>query len=221
MGNSSETDLVKWLIGHQRTGRMLPACKWSLSAEIPASEYLAVLQNSELQLCLWLAKRMDQNCAEYCICWGDWKMTENGVESVGVKLPKQNRRWQNRTENVAPSTCITQGRGECLCECVFLRVCWLAGWWMCCCGSLRSRWAQFQHDCQPSELTASGCQQENYGACLVAYTGLIGENSGQRSPPWLIQSGRFKLWALQSYPPTSEILRREDHRDTYKLSGVY
>ncbi|XP_016415467.1 GDNF family receptor alpha-4-like, partial [Sinocyclocheilus rhinocerous] len=38
----------------------------------------------------------------------------------------------------------------------------------------KSRWAQFQHDCQPSELTASGCQQENYGACLVAYTGLIG-----------------------------------------------
>ncbi|RXN24861.1 GDNF family receptor alpha-4 [Labeo rohita] len=38
----------------------------------------------------------------------------------------------------------------------------------------RSRWAQFQHDCQPSELTTSGCQQENYGACLVAYTGLIG-----------------------------------------------
>ncbi len=113
-------------------------------------------------------------------------MTDNGVESVGVKLSKQNRRRKNRTEYVTPSTCITQGGGECLWECIFLRVFWLAGWWMCCCGSLRSRWAQFQHDCQPSELTASGCQQENYGACLVAYSGLIGENSGQRSPPWLI-----------------------------------
>ncbi|CAL8302821.1 unnamed protein product [Boreogadus saida] len=39
---------------------------------------------------------------------------------------------------------------------------------------VRSRWAQFQWDCQPSETTASGCTQDNYGACLLAYTGLIG-----------------------------------------------
>uniref|UniRef100_A0A3Q3IT96 GDNF/GAS1 domain-containing protein n=1 Tax=Monopterus albus TaxID=43700 RepID=A0A3Q3IT96_MONAL len=38
----------------------------------------------------------------------------------------------------------------------------------------RSRWAQFQYDCQPYEQSASGCKQENYGACLLAYTGLIG-----------------------------------------------
>ncbi|KAL2098757.1 hypothetical protein ACEWY4_005237 [Coilia grayii] len=37
----------------------------------------------------------------------------------------------------------------------------------------KSRWAQFQYDCQPSELSASGCQHDNYGNCLVAYTGLI------------------------------------------------
>ncbi|TSW48765.1 GDNF family receptor alpha-4 [Bagarius yarrelli] len=56
----------------------------------------------------------------------------------------------------------------------------------------KSRWAQFKHDCQPSELTASGCQQENYGACLIAYTGLIGttitpnylDNSTSNVGPW-------------------------------------
>ncbi|XP_069392223.1 GDNF family receptor alpha-4a [Paralichthys olivaceus] len=56
----------------------------------------------------------------------------------------------------------------------------------------RSRWAQFQYDCQPSELSASGCKQENYGACLLAYTGLIGstitpnylDNSTSNVGPW-------------------------------------
>ncbi|XP_066535516.1 GDNF family receptor alpha-4a [Hoplias malabaricus] len=56
----------------------------------------------------------------------------------------------------------------------------------------KSRWAQFQHDCQPSQFTASGCQQENYGACLIAYTGLIGstitpnylDNSTSNVGPW-------------------------------------
>ncbi|KAM6953139.1 GDNF family receptor alpha-4, partial [Aplochiton taeniatus] len=38
----------------------------------------------------------------------------------------------------------------------------------------RSRLAQFQHDCQPAEWSANGCKQSNYGACLLAYTGLIG-----------------------------------------------
>lgn len=46
------------------------------------------------------------------------------------------------------------------------------GW---CCSSRRSRWAQFQYDCQPSEENAGGCKQENYGACLLSYTGLMGE----------------------------------------------
>uniref|UniRef100_A0A672R4I3 GDNF family receptor alpha 4a n=1 Tax=Sinocyclocheilus grahami TaxID=75366 RepID=A0A672R4I3_SINGR len=60
----------------------------------------------------------------------------------------------------------------------------------------KSRWSQFQHDCQPSELTASGCQQENYGACLVAYTGLIGENSGQCSSTWLIACTKNAILAF-------------------------
>ncbi|XP_070999047.1 GDNF family receptor alpha-4-like [Oncorhynchus clarkii lewisi] len=37
----------------------------------------------------------------------------------------------------------------------------------------RSRWAQFQYDCQPSEHFASGCKQDNYAACLLSYTGLM------------------------------------------------
>ncbi|KAM6961243.1 GDNF family receptor alpha-4a [Aplochiton taeniatus] len=56
----------------------------------------------------------------------------------------------------------------------------------------RSRWAQFQYDCQPSELSASGCTQDNYAACLLAYTGLIGstitpnylDNSTSNVGPW-------------------------------------
>lgn len=71
---------------------MLPACKWSLSAEIPASEYLAVLQNSELQLCLISKTNGSELCRVYVGGIEKEKMTENGVESVGVKLPKQNRR---------------------------------------------------------------------------------------------------------------------------------
>ncbi|KAJ8371679.1 hypothetical protein AAFF_G00303190 [Aldrovandia affinis] len=45
---------------------------------------------------------------------------------------------------------------------------------MMCYGSHRSRWAQFQYDCQPAEQSSSGCMQENYRACLLAYTGMIG-----------------------------------------------
>ncbi|XP_041928400.1 GDNF family receptor alpha-4a [Alosa sapidissima] len=56
----------------------------------------------------------------------------------------------------------------------------------------KSRWAQFQYDCQPSDLTASGCQHENYGNCLVAYTGLMGstitpnylDNTTSNVGPW-------------------------------------
>ncbi|KAM3867392.1 GDNF family receptor alpha-4 [Diretmus argenteus] len=56
----------------------------------------------------------------------------------------------------------------------------------------RSRLAQFQYDCQPSKLSPNGCKQENYGACLLAYTGLIGssitpnyvDNSTSRVAPW-------------------------------------
>ncbi|XP_038137317.1 GDNF family receptor alpha-4 [Cyprinodon tularosa] len=56
----------------------------------------------------------------------------------------------------------------------------------------RSRLAQFKFDCEPSETSANGCKQENYGACLSAYTGLIGstitpnyvDNSTSNVAPW-------------------------------------
>ncbi|XP_040030962.2 GDNF family receptor alpha-4 [Gasterosteus aculeatus] len=56
----------------------------------------------------------------------------------------------------------------------------------------RSRLAQFQYDCEPSETSANGCKQGNYGACLLAYTGLIGstitpnygDNSTSSVAPW-------------------------------------
>ncbi|KAL0973604.1 hypothetical protein UPYG_G00206990 [Umbra pygmaea] len=56
----------------------------------------------------------------------------------------------------------------------------------------RSRLAQFQFDCQPAELSANGCKQGNYDACLLAYTGLIGssitpnyvDNSTSSVSPW-------------------------------------
>uniref|UniRef100_A0A3P8UQU9 GDNF family receptor alpha 4b n=1 Tax=Cynoglossus semilaevis TaxID=244447 RepID=A0A3P8UQU9_CYNSE len=56
----------------------------------------------------------------------------------------------------------------------------------------RSRLAQFQYDCEPSETAVSGCKQGNYAACLLAYTGLIGstitpnyvDNSTSSVAPW-------------------------------------
>ncbi|XP_056456468.1 GDNF family receptor alpha-4 [Gadus chalcogrammus] len=61
----------------------------------------------------------------------------------------------------------------------------------------RSRLAQFQYDCQPSQSSANGCKQGNYGACLLAYTGLIGssvtpnylDNSTSSVAPWCSCSG--------------------------------
>uniref|UniRef100_A0A3B4TUQ8 GDNF family receptor alpha-4-like n=5 Tax=Seriola TaxID=8160 RepID=A0A3B4TUQ8_SERDU len=38
----------------------------------------------------------------------------------------------------------------------------------------RSRFADFQHNCQPSPLSASGCMRESRAMCLKAYAGLIG-----------------------------------------------
>ncbi|XP_042274181.1 GDNF family receptor alpha-4 [Thunnus maccoyii] len=77
-------------------------------------------------------------------------------------------------ESVEKPSCITQMR---ICEADY--VC-------------RSRLAQFQYDCEPSEMSASGCKQRNYGACLLAYTGLIGStitpnyvnNSTSSVAPW-------------------------------------
>uniref|UniRef100_A0A8C6XHZ9 GDNF family receptor alpha 4 n=1 Tax=Naja naja TaxID=35670 RepID=A0A8C6XHZ9_NAJNA len=57
----------------------------------------------------------------------------------------------------------------------------------------RSRYAEFQVNCQPSGLlSGTGCQKENYAACLLAYTGIIGstitpnyiDNSTANIAPW-------------------------------------
>ncbi|KAL7981737.1 hypothetical protein Chor_001552 [Crotalus horridus] len=56
-----------------------------------------------------------------------------------------------------------------------------------------SRYAEFQVNCQPSGLlSGTGCQKENYAACLLAYTGIIGstitpnyiDNSTANIAPW-------------------------------------
>lgn len=44
-----------------------------------------------------------------------------------------------------------------------------------CFRSIRSRYAEFQFNCQPSLQAASGCQRDSYAACLLAYTGIIGK----------------------------------------------
>lgn len=44
-----------------------------------------------------------------------------------------------------------------------------------CSRSIRSRYAEFQFNCQPSLQAASGCQRDSYAACLLAYTGIIGK----------------------------------------------
>ncbi|XP_060635432.1 GDNF family receptor alpha-4 isoform X2 [Anolis sagrei] len=56
----------------------------------------------------------------------------------------------------------------------------------------RSRYAELQYNCQPSTQSATGCQRENYAACLLAYTGIIGspitpnyiDNSTSNIAPW-------------------------------------
>uniref|UniRef100_A0A8V0Z5Z7 GDNF family receptor alpha 4 n=1 Tax=Gallus gallus TaxID=9031 RepID=A0A8V0Z5Z7_CHICK len=56
----------------------------------------------------------------------------------------------------------------------------------------RSRYAEFQFNCQPSLQTASGCRRDSYAACLLAYTGIIGspitpnyiDNSTSSIAPW-------------------------------------
>ncbi|XP_073467125.1 GDNF family receptor alpha-4 [Aquarana catesbeiana] len=56
----------------------------------------------------------------------------------------------------------------------------------------RSRLAAFQLDCQPSPHSVTGCARENYAACLMAYTGIIGspitpnyvDNSSSSVAPW-------------------------------------
>ncbi|XP_023782421.1 GDNF family receptor alpha-4 isoform X1 [Cyanistes caeruleus] len=56
----------------------------------------------------------------------------------------------------------------------------------------RSRYAEFQFNCQPSPQAASGCRRDSYAACLLAYTGIIGspitpnyiDNSTSSIAPW-------------------------------------
>uniref|UniRef100_H3DE74 GDNF family receptor alpha 4b n=1 Tax=Tetraodon nigroviridis TaxID=99883 RepID=H3DE74_TETNG len=56
----------------------------------------------------------------------------------------------------------------------------------------RSRLAQFQHACEPSESSSHGCKQGTHRDCLLAYTGLIGstvtpnyvDNSTSSVAPW-------------------------------------
>ncbi|KFW75823.1 GDNF family receptor alpha-4, partial [Manacus vitellinus] len=56
----------------------------------------------------------------------------------------------------------------------------------------RSRYAEFQFNCQPSLQAARGCRRESYAACLLAYTGIIGspitpnyiDNSTSSIAPW-------------------------------------
>uniref|UniRef100_A0ACB8E9A4 GDNF receptor alpha-4 n=1 Tax=Sphaerodactylus townsendi TaxID=933632 RepID=A0ACB8E9A4_9SAUR len=56
----------------------------------------------------------------------------------------------------------------------------------------RSRYAEFQFNCQPSTQSTTGCRRENFAACLLAYTGIIGssitpnyiDNSTSSIAPW-------------------------------------
>ncbi|XP_053113675.1 GDNF family receptor alpha-4 isoform X1 [Hemicordylus capensis] len=56
----------------------------------------------------------------------------------------------------------------------------------------RSRYAEFQFNCQPSTQSATRCRTENYAACLLAFTGIIGspitpnyiDNSTSNIAPW-------------------------------------
>ncbi|KAJ6658576.1 hypothetical protein lerEdw1_019964 [Lerista edwardsae] len=55
-----------------------------------------------------------------------------------------------------------------------------------------SRYAEFQVNCRPATQSATGCRTENYAACLLAYTGIIGspitpnyiDNSTSHIAPW-------------------------------------
>lgn len=67
-----------------------------------------------------------------------------------------------------------------LCNIAKLRASSLLARCVCACFvSFRSRLADFQHNCQPSALSASGCVRESRAMCLKAYAGLIGEMEEQ------------------------------------------
>ncbi|KAG9346697.1 hypothetical protein JZ751_007010 [Albula glossodonta] len=66
----------------------------------------------------------------------------------------------------------------------------------------RSRLADFQHNCQPSSLSPSGCQRESGAVCLKAYAGLIGtimtpnyvSNSSTEVSQWCDCEGSGNEW---------------------------
>ncbi|XP_074529288.1 GDNF family receptor alpha-4-like [Halichoeres trimaculatus] len=66
----------------------------------------------------------------------------------------------------------------------------------------RSRFADFQHNCQPSLLSASGCMRESRAMCLKAYAGLIGtimtpnyvSNSSTEVSQWCTCEGSGNEW---------------------------
>uniref|UniRef100_A0A8D2LWE0 GDNF/GAS1 domain-containing protein n=1 Tax=Varanus komodoensis TaxID=61221 RepID=A0A8D2LWE0_VARKO len=61
----------------------------------------------------------------------------------------------------------------------------------------RSRYAEFQFNCQPSTQSVTRCRRENFAACLLAYTGIIGspitpnyiDNSTSSIAPWCTCNG--------------------------------
>ncbi|KAJ8337527.1 hypothetical protein SKAU_G00364930 [Synaphobranchus kaupii] len=66
----------------------------------------------------------------------------------------------------------------------------------------RSRLADFQHNCQASSLSTSGCQRESGAVCLKAYAGLIGtimtpnyvSNSSMEVSQWCHCEGSGNQW---------------------------
>uniref|UniRef100_G3QBU3 GDNF/GAS1 domain-containing protein n=1 Tax=Gasterosteus aculeatus TaxID=69293 RepID=G3QBU3_GASAC len=66
----------------------------------------------------------------------------------------------------------------------------------------RSRFADFQHNCQPSPVSASGCVRDSRAMCLKAYAGLIGtimtpnyvSNSSTDVSQWCTCDGSGNEW---------------------------
>ncbi|KAM3869211.1 GDNF family receptor alpha-3 [Diretmus argenteus] len=66
----------------------------------------------------------------------------------------------------------------------------------------RSRFADFQHNCQPSPLSPSGCMRDSRAMCLKAYAGLIGtimtpnyvSNSSMEVSQWCTCEGSGNEW---------------------------
>ena len=70
-----------------------------------------------------------------------------------------------------------------ICLCVLLRC-------------FRSRLADYHMNCQVTPHTVTGCPQDNYHGCLMAYVGLIGEWSSLLSLThgWIELIGGLTNW---------------------------